>query len=130
MLTHLIKSCTPMHLKESQNHGQKKLYSTFLHARLLMNSYILYKLTVAHPKTRLEFIKDVIDSLASDYKEIMAFSVASNHGIANLPGKKEKDCIVCSNWNNPAIGRKRSRTVCTKCAKGVHAKCSLKHKYL
>ena len=25
----------------------------------LMNSYILYKLTAGHPKTRLEFIKDV-----------------------------------------------------------------------
>ena len=35
-----------------------------------MNSYILYKLTAGHPKTRLEFIKDVIDSLASDYEEI------------------------------------------------------------
>ena len=38
-----------------QNHGQKNLTC------LLMNSYILYKLTVGHPKTRLEFIKDVID---------------------------------------------------------------------
>ena len=58
--------------------------------RLLMNSYILYKLTVGHPKTRLEFIKDVIDSLASDYKEIEAISFARNQGIANLPGKKER----------------------------------------
>ena len=57
---------------------------------LLMNSCILYKLTVGHPKTRLEFIKDVIDSLASDYKEIEAISVARNQGIANLPGKKER----------------------------------------
>ena len=95
-----------------------------------MNSYILYKLTVAHPKTRLEFIKDVIDSLASDYKEIEAVSVSRNQDIRNLPGKKEKDCIVCSDRNNPANGRKRSRTVCTKCDKGVHAKCSLKYKCL
>ena len=28
---------------------------------LLMNSYIVYKLTLGDPKTRLEFIKDVID---------------------------------------------------------------------
>ena len=50
-----------------------------------MNSYILYKLTVGHPKTRLEFIKDVIDSLVSDYKETEAVGVARNQGIANLP---------------------------------------------
>ena len=52
---------------------------------LLMNSYVLYKLTVGHPKTRLEFIKDVVDSLASDYKETEVVSVARNQGIANLP---------------------------------------------
>ena len=46
-------------------------------------------------------------------QEIEAVSVARNQGIANLPGKKEKDCIVCSDRNNPAIGCKRSRTVCT-----------------
>ena len=39
---------------------------------------MIYKLTVGHPKTRLEIIKNVIDSLASDYKEIEAFSVVSN----------------------------------------------------
>ena len=37
---------------------------------------ILYKLTLGHPKTRW-----VIDSMASDYKEMEAFSVASNKGI-------------------------------------------------
>ena len=95
-----------------------------------LHGFVLYKLSVAHPKTRLEFIKDVIDSLASDYKEIEAVSVSRNQDIRNLPGKKEKDCIVCSDRNNPAIGQKRSRTVCTKCDKGVHTNCSLKHKCL
>ena len=55
-----------------------------------MNSYILYKVTVGHPKTSLEFIKNDIDSLASNYKEIEAVSVARNQGIANLPGKKKR----------------------------------------
>ena len=114
--------------RKSKSWSKKVVFN--LLTRLLMNSYILYKLTVAHPKTRLEFIKDVIDSLASDYKEIEAVSVSRNQDIRNLPGKKEKDCIVCSDRNNPAIGRKRSRTVCTKCDKGVHAKRSLKHKCL
>ena len=65
--------------------------------RLLMNSYILYKLTVGHPKARLEFMKDVTDSLVSNYEETEAASVARNQGIANLPGKKEKHCIVYFN---------------------------------
>ena len=36
-----------------------------------MNSYILHKLTVRNPNSRLEFIKDVIDSLASEFKAIV-----------------------------------------------------------
>ena len=75
----MIKTCTPMHLNES--HGQKKVVFNLL-TRLLTNFLynILYKLTVGSPKTRLEFIKDVTDPLDSDYKEIEAFSVASNNG--------------------------------------------------
>ena len=64
----------------------------------------LYTATVGHPKTRFVFIKDVIDSLTSDYKEIETVSVARNQGIANLPGEKEKDCIVCSNRNIEILG--------------------------
>ena len=70
---------------------------------LLMNSYIVYKLTLGDPKTRLEFIKDVIDLLISDFKEIEAVSFARNQGIANLLGKKEKDCIACFDRNNPSL---------------------------
>ena len=108
-----------------ENHGKKDLLTC-----LLMNSYILYKLTVGHSKTRLEFIKDITDSLVSDYKETEAVSVARNHGTANLPGKKEKDYIVCSDWNNPSIGHQRSRAVRTKCHQGVHANCFLKYQCL
>ena len=32
VLTCLIKSCSPMYLNQSQNHGQKMFYSTFLYA--------------------------------------------------------------------------------------------------
>ena len=58
--------------------------------------YKLYRVIVGHPKTRFE---DVLDSLASDYKEIVAVSVASNKGIANLTRKKENNTIICSDWN-------------------------------
>ena len=48
--------------------------------------YKLYRVIAGHPKTRFE---DVLDSLASDYKQIVAVSVASDKGIANLPRKKK-----------------------------------------
>ena len=41
--------------RKSKSWSKKVVFN--LLTRLLMNSYILYKLTVAHPKTRLEFIK-------------------------------------------------------------------------
>ena len=62
----------PYAFEWGKNHGKKNLKC------LLMNSYILYKLTAGHLKTRLEFIKDLIDSLVSDYKETVAVSVARN----------------------------------------------------
>ena len=56
-------------------------------------------------------MKNVIDSMASDYKEIEVFSVANNKGICWKLSwkKKKKDCTVCSDRNNPAIGCKRSK---------------------
>ena len=111
-----------MHLNEV-----KIMVKKYLLTCLLMNSYILYKLTVRDPKPRSEFTKDVTDSLVSDYKDTEAVSIARNQGNANLSGKKEKDCIVCPDRNKTAIGHQRSRAVYTKCDKGVHARCSLKH---
>ena len=67
--------------------------------------------------------------MASDYKEIEAVSVASNHGIANLPGKK-KGLYSLFRSKQPSHGCKKSRTVCSKRDQGVHAKCYLKHKCL
>ena len=87
-----------MHLNEVKIMVKKDFFTC-----LLRSSYILCELTLGHPKTRLEFIKDATDSLVSDYKETEAVSVARNQGIANLPGKKEKDCIVCSERNNKPL---------------------------
>ena len=67
------------------------------------------KLTVGHPKTRLEFIKDVIDSLDSDCKEIEAVSAASYKGIADLPGKKENDSIVPVKTTQPSVAKDQGK---------------------
>ena len=97
-----------------------------------MNSYILYKLTFRNPKFRLEFIKNVIDSLASEPKAIVGDPVQPPHSatkkLTQLPGKKEMECVVCSDRKNNAC--RRSRTVCSSCQKGVYALCFQKYKCL
>ena len=100
-------------------------------SRLLTNSYILYKSTVRNSKSRLEFIKDVIDSLASESKAIVGDPVeppSATKKLRHLPGRKERECVVCSDQKNNA--HRRSRAVCSSCQKGVHALCFLKHKCL
>ena len=96
-----------------------------------MNSYILYKLTVRNPKSGLEFIKDVIDSLASESKAIVGDPVqptSASKKLTQLPGRKERECAVCSDQKNNT--RRRSRTVCSLCQKGVHVLCFQRHKCL
>jgi hypothetical protein len=39
--------------------------------------------------------------------------------LKRLEGKREKNCIVCSNNDR----RKRSRTICGRCRKGIHPVC-------
>ena len=76
----------------------KRVVSNLL-PRLLMNCYILYKLTVRNPKSRLEFIKDVIDSLVSEPKTIVGDPVqppTATKKLTQLPGRKERECVVCS----------------------------------
>ena len=96
-----------------------------------MNSYILYKLTVENPKSRLEFIKDVLDSLASDSKVIVGDPVqpsSATKKLTQLPGRKERECVVCSDRKNNT--RRRSRTVSSSCQKCIHALQFQKHKCL
>ena len=55
--------------RKSKSWSKKVAFN--LLSRLLMNWYILYKQTVRNPKSRLEFIQDIIDSLASESKAIV-----------------------------------------------------------
>ena len=118
---------TPMHVSKSQNHGQKNGIQPSYQSsdELLYN--ILYNLTVGHPKTTLEFVKNDTDSLTSDYKEIEAFSVAINKGIYCKFSWEERNKIVQFvpiKTTQPLVADGQ-KTVCTKCDKSVHAKCSL-----
>ena len=46
--------------------------------------------------------------------------------LLQLPGKKQKDCCVCS--ERPFGGkRRRAKTMCAKCKRGVHRTCAVMH---
>ncbi|KAJ9578859.1 hypothetical protein L9F63_004918 [Diploptera punctata] len=46
--------------------------------------------------------------------------------LLQLPGRKQKDCCVCS--ERPFGGkRRRAKTMCAKCKRGVHRMCALMH---
>ncbi|PNF31176.1 hypothetical protein B7P43_G15164, partial [Cryptotermes secundus] len=46
-----------------------------------------------------------------------------------LPARKEKDCCVCNRRTRLGKGqRRRSRTICAKCEKGLHGECFPEHK--
>ena len=70
-----------------------------------MSSYVLYKVTVKQPKTRLDYINDIIESLAYDYKCDKDDKLFGK-SIASLPSKKERDCIICSDKSNLVTGGK------------------------
>lgn len=96
--------------------------------RMAFCAYILYeKNTSVQPKrTRFQFMCALIEELcaASDDQATpdRALPAPCTHRPALLPGRKEKDCVVCSN-RLVRGGRKRSRTHCQGCQVGVHIKC-------
>ena len=67
-----------------------------------MNSYILYKLTVGNPKSTLEYIKDVHDSLASESTNSQdpVQQPSATIKLTQLPGRKERECVVASDQKN------------------------------
>lgn len=78
-------------------------------------------------KTGLDYIKDIIDSIAYDDKRNTDDDLFDK-SIVSLPSKKERYCTVCFDKCNPVTSCKRSKTEFTEYNKGVHAKCSLKPK--
>ena len=69
--------------------------------------------------------------MASEYKNIILErqnSQQTSSGIKTLPGKKEKDCCICSKLKKPEIGHKRTQMICIKCDKGLYGTCLSKRK--
>lgn len=93
----------------------------------LFNAYVLYKLNTDKPKTRREFIVDIVDSLTETAPSPIAgpSGDSGQHKIERLPRRQERKCVVCSS----AKTRGRSRFWCPACNCGVHRECFhlLKH---
>ena len=62
-----------------------------------MNYYILYKLTFGNPKSRLEFIKDVLDYLSSESRGIVGDPVQPPPATkkANTVTKQKRKGMFC-----------------------------------
>ena len=89
----------------------------------LRNSYELY--LNAYPNTNLscaDYVAEIVESLCGTVDRNPQMPVvAKTHRLKALPGRQERDCVVCSDRKNGI--RRRSRTWCAGCAVGVHKKC-------
>ncbi|XP_067140739.1 piggyBac transposable element-derived protein 4-like [Centruroides vittatus] len=98
-------------------------------ARMMLNSYILYKENFAGPeklKSQFAYNVAVIESLAKDWGAMKSIpdDPRGPMDLRKLPEKKESRCCVCT-----SLGlKRRSRTVCTRCNRGLHPECFPKHK--
>lgn len=108
-------------------------------SRMILNSYILYKENVPRGDkimNRFDFNVKIIESLSKDWLQekhgggvLPGPSRNTDNILTKLPGRKEKDCCVCNERTAAGVGkRKRSRTVCGRCEKGLHGHCLSKHK--
>ena len=107
----------------------KKLFFNLIDMELL-NSYELYNYTTNTDgnqcKSRHDYMCSVVQSLCAAADPAMAVlppavPLVGRHELEHLPGKRERNCVVCS---DRAMGvRKRSSFWCPGCDDGVHRQC-------
>ncbi|CAK9832764.1 PiggyBac transposable element-derived protein 4 [Anthophora retusa] len=113
---------------------KKVVFSIF--SRMVLNAYILYQQnTDGRIKTRLEFITDIIQSITTEWMaekrighDTPLAETSTNVpriGVRKLPGKLERVCVVCSRKNGGP--KRKSRTICNRCNKGLHGVCISSH---
>lgn len=108
----------------------KKVCFTVI-SRMVVNAYIVYKQHTrsTNKLNHYQFVVKVVEKLAEEQIAIRAAAAAAHAGrrrIVKLPGNKERECVVCS--DPKGAGRKRSRTVCSQCDRGLHGECQHLHK--
>ncbi|XP_069104900.1 piggyBac transposable element-derived protein 4-like [Argopecten irradians] len=104
-------------------------------SRVLLNSYVLYhNSTTERPvKSRLRFCQEVVEGLANDHIAARRTGIPRPREevhrqpilLEKLPGRKERDCSVCSDRQHSV--RRRCKTRCTRCKAGVHKLCVARH---
>lgn len=110
--------------KRALQQWKRIVFNTFM--LMAKGSYFLYKSNYpngAKVKSRLEFLISLVEYLSEEW---LAFKNNGNPtlaGLTKLPGKKEARCCVCTSEGK----KRRSRSVCNKCKKGLHGECYPKH---
>lgn len=125
--------------RRTVKYWKKVVFNIF--ARMILNAYIIYKENCTGKQlTRLQFTIEIIEELAREWLNCKSRPATmagaggddgsqNNFGMEYLPERKERNCSVCSKASTAAGGtRKKSRTICIKCKKGVHAICFNQHK--
>jgi len=108
----------------------KKIFFNLMDMALL-NSYELYKVNTddKERKSRHDYLASVVESLcAVDDAPQAAVQVPGRHVLEHLPGRKERDCVLCSDRTRGI--RKRSSYWCPGCDDGIHKQCfhKMQHK--
>ena len=94
---------------------------------ILLNAFILHRRNTDDDRllSRADFIASVIAALSNEHhvtrqplerREHCKDAFRDGGVLERLEGKREKKCIVCSTNDR----RKRSRTICARCRKGIH----------
>ncbi|UYV60237.1 hypothetical protein LAZ67_1000515 [Cordylochernes scorpioides] len=94
--------------------------------RALLNSFILYEQhTKDNPKlSRRAFNYSVINELVKNHLKPPVLPSTSQEVLEKLPEKRESRCLECTKEGL----KRRSRTICSKCKRGLHPVCAFKHK--
>lgn len=138
------------YLDDRKNLKSWKKVTLNIIGRMVLNSFLLYKMNTDKPLSRLDYTISVIEDLSkdwlsmqerrpniSDLADITPTRVSragggdadrSNPQIEKIPDGREKNCCVCSKESTQKGGkRKKSTFMCTTCKKGLHNKCVRKH---
>ena len=112
----------------------KKVFLNLI-GRMMLNAWIIHKENQqpgTSPKEHVVFLKEVVQGLAAaqiDRRKLQHRQPVQGDGdgphLRRLPEKRERDCCVCSDRERRI--RRRSRTICDKCGKGLHRDCAANH---
>lgn len=97
---------------------------------MVLNSYILYVSNTTEKQiTRLQFTSKIIEDIEKEWMNhknsvsTQPSSSTKRFALEKLPGRSLRQCVVCRKTGSV----KRSRLICARCKKGLHAVCAAKH---